>query len=758
MGRRFWLWLVPVAAGATLQTTIERSMAGQTGVVLVAEAGSGRLLAHHRLEAAAKRLVSPGSTVKPFVLMALLESGKAGRLACEPRVRLAGRRLDCTHPALAAPLEPASALAYSCNSYFTRMAARLDPAALAAALRRAGLASRTGLAEAEAVGTVRNAAGLEELQLQALGEAAVEVTPLGLLAAYRQLALRRAKNDAWLAPVFEGLEGATAYGSGQLARPPGLTVAGKTGTSASRDRGWTHAWFAGYAPAAAPEIVVVVFLEQGRGGADAAPVAGAIFQEWAKSRTARRDRREVTVRLHWLTPSPEARVIRLPLEEYVAAVLAGESSGFASEEALKAMAVAARTYAVRHLGRHRAEGFDFCDTTHCQDLRLAALTDRLRAAAEATEGELLWHQGSPALTYYHRHCAGTTEAAHRLWPGSRTPYLIQQSDTFCTGSGRDEWRSRAGSEELRQALRLAGIKTAAGPLTVEVIRRTPSGRAEQLSVGGARVSAAAFHLAVGRALGWDVVRSNLYEVTESAGGLAFRGYGSGHGVGLCQTGAARRGEQGHSYRQILAFYFPGTALGVGAQGFAWTRMGGARVEVWSTRPQQDQSLVALADRLAGEAERRAGFAIGFRPRLRVYPSVAAYRDATGEPGWVAASTSGQTVRLQPLRLLRSRGRLEATLLHEMLHLAVDNRAHPKVPLWFREGMVLHLANPAERPASPVRASAEPTSEAEMRQSYRSAQARVRALVDRHGRDAVMGWLERGLPGFAASEAPDQRRQ
>mgnify|MGYP001582306145 CR=1 FL=1 len=737
-------------------------MAGRAGVVLVAEASSGRLLAHHGLEAAAKRLVSPGSTVKPFVLTALLESGRAGRLACEARVRLAGRRLDCTHPAPAAPLEPASALAYSCNSYFVRMAVRLDPAGLAAALRRAGLASRTGLAEAEAVGTVRNAASLEELQLQALGEAAVEVTPLGLLAAYRQLALRRAKNDARLAPVFEGLEGATAYGSGQLARPPGLTVAGKTGTSASRDRGWTHAWFAGYAPAAAPEIVVVVFLEQGRGGADAAPVAGAIFAEWGESRTARRDRREVTVRLHWLTPSPDAKVVCLPLEEYVAAVLAGESSVFASEEAQKAMAVAARTYAVRHLGRHRAEGFDFCDTTHCQDLRLAALTDRLRAATEATEGELLWYEGSPALTYYHRHCAGTTEAAHRVWPGIRAPYLVQQSDTFCTGSGRDEWHSRAGREELRQALRLAGIKLAAGPLTVEVIRRTPSGRAEELRVSGARVSAAAFHLAVGRALGWDVVRSNLYEVTESSGGPAFRGYGSGHGVGLCQAGAARRGEQGHNYRQILAFYYPGTALGVGARGFAWTRMGGERVEVWSTRPQEDRSLVALADRLTSEAERRAGFAIGFRPRLRVYPSVAAYRDATGEPGWIAASTSGQTVRLQPLRVLRSRGPLEATLLHEMLHLAVDSRAHPNTPPWFREGLVLYLANPAERAASPVRAPdralAQPASEAEMRQAYRSAQARVRALVDRHGRDAAMVWLERGLPGFAASQPPDQRRQ
>src|SRR5207237_5257313 len=117
--------------------------------------------------------------------------------------------------------------------------------------------------------------------------------------------------------------------------------------------------------------------------------------------------------------------LHMPLEEYVAGVLGGESSVFKSEEALKAMAVAARTYAVHHAGRHRAEGFDFCDTTHCQDLRLAARSDRLHTATEATEAELLWYDGAPADAYYSRHCGGPTEAAD-------APHLKQQSDTFCS--------------------------------------------------------------------------------------------------------------------------------------------------------------------------------------------------------------------------------------------------------------------------------------------------------------------------------------
>ena len=88
--------------------------------------------------------------------------------------------------------------------------------------------------------------------------------------------------------------------------------------------------------------------------------------------------------------------LTMPLDEYVTAVLQGESASFKSDEALKAMAVAARTYAVRFGSRHHLEGFDFCDTTHCQDLRLGNESPRARAAAAATERELLWFEGRPA--------------------------------------------------------------------------------------------------------------------------------------------------------------------------------------------------------------------------------------------------------------------------------------------------------------------------------------------------------------------------
>jgi cell division protein FtsI/penicillin-binding protein 2 len=274
-----------------LQAAAERAMAGRTGAAVVLDVESGRILAEHRLDLAARTLARPGSTVKPIVLKALLESGKlgAGRTRlCRRQVRIAGRLLDCSHPADPRPLGAAAALAYSCNSWFSEAALLLDDEEIARAFSRAGLTAATGLAESEVTGSVRAPRSAEERQLLALGEESIEVSPLGLLAAYRRLALARRDSESAcaLAPVFDGLEGSVAYGMGTQAGAAGLEVAGKTGTASSA-AGWTHAWFAGFAPAAAPEVVLMVFLEKGRGGADAAPVAGQVFAAYAAAHAKR---------------------------------------------------------------------------------------------------------------------------------------------------------------------------------------------------------------------------------------------------------------------------------------------------------------------------------------------------------------------------------------------------------------------------------------------------------------------------------------
>jgi penicillin-binding protein 2 len=275
-----------------LQDAAAKSIARQSGTAVVLDVKTGAILAVVRPEVAARRLARPGSALKPFTLLALLESGKLSpseHLVCPLTLRIGGHKLDCSHAQVAEAMDARTALAYSCNNYFAHFAARFEPGELSAALARAGLTSRTGLAVNEATGFARPAGNLEEQQLQALGEEAVEVTPLELVAAYRKLALRRhdAADSPALATVFAGLEDSAMYGMGRLATPAGISAAGKTGTAAADEGAWTHAWFAGYAPADAPEIVLVVFLERGRGGTSAAGVAHDIFAAYAAWKSAK---------------------------------------------------------------------------------------------------------------------------------------------------------------------------------------------------------------------------------------------------------------------------------------------------------------------------------------------------------------------------------------------------------------------------------------------------------------------------------------
>src|SRR5271165_4789949 len=232
----------------------------------------------------------------------------------------------------------------------------------------------------------------------------------------------------------------------------------------------------------------------------------------------------------------------LPMEEYVAGVLAGETANFKSDEALKAMAVAARTFAIHFGSRHALDGFEFCDTTHCQDLRLGGISPHLRKIADDTAGEVLWYDGEPAATYYFANCGGTTEDGRYILGNNeeRAPYLAQHSDKYCVRNGGGEWRSEVSKRELQSALADDGIDVHGNLRAVSVLHRTPSGRVEIVRVSGSNavtVPGVAFRAAVGRHIGWDRLKSNLYDVSVRGDYVVFHGHGLGHGVGLCQIGA-----------------------------------------------------------------------------------------------------------------------------------------------------------------------------------------------------------------------------
>jgi len=450
----------------------------------------------------------------------------------------------------------------------------------------------------------------------------------------------------------------------------------------------------------------------------------------------------------------------MPMEEYVAATLAGETGNFKSDEALKAMAVAARTYAMHFGSRHAVDGFDFCDSTHCQNLRFTGGDSRLRKLADETAGEVLWYDGEPAATYYFANCGGTTEEGRYILGDdeARAPYLTQHSDQYCVRNGGTEWRSEISKPELQRALADDGFNVHGTLRSISIVERTPSGRVEQVRVvgsGGAiSVSGVAFRSAVGRHIGWDRLKSNLYDVSDHGDRLAFHGRGLGHGVGMCQIGAEVMGEEGHSYREILSFYYPGTRLGVAAQGLAWQQLANDDVDLLTLHPDRDRSLLPLATRYVHAAEESTGLVYRARPRLKVYATVAEFRNSTGEPGWIAASTRGRTIQLQPTDVLRQAGDLERTLHHELLHMLIESYARPGTPLWLREGLVLYLTAPDQ--ATKGNATAidvvaleeslrSPQSEQQLREAYAQARARVAQLIQTHGTATLIGWVQNGLP-------------
>jgi stage II sporulation protein D len=314
-------------------------------------------------------------------------------------------------------------------------------------------------------------------------------------------------------------------------------------------------------------------------------------------------------------------------------------------------------------------------------------------------------------------------------------------DEACQRVNSRAWHAEIALPDLARALGLHGIRA------LGVAARTHSGRVATLRTDTGVLDAERVHLAVGRTLGWSYLKSRLYEVHVEAGKAVFDGRGSGHGVGLCQDGAEARGLAGQTAEQILAFYFLGARAGATASGFAWKELRGERVILSSEAPQG--AWLSASVRALSAAERLTGFAARPGIRVMVYPTLDAYRDATGEPGFVAGSTRGETIRLQPAGSLRARGILDSTLLHEMLHALIAQHARAPLPRWFGEGLVLALTGEATGQVGwtpqTARLLEAPRNQQELGAAYAACAARVSKLMGERGHATVLGWVETGLP-------------
>ncbi len=217
-------------------------------------------------------------------------------------------------------------------------------------------------------------------------------------------------------------------------------------------------------------------------------------------------------------------VVTMDRETAVASIVAAESTVDTPFEALKAQAVATRSYLVASRGRHY--DFDFCDTTHCQFLREPPETGTMVAqAVEATRDMVLAYESKPFAAMYTRSCAGRTRTPTELGlPAAVYPYYPVECK-YCR-EHPVRWSSRIPAEDA------ARLRSSNEP---------------------ARLRAA-------RNLGWNTIPSNSFIVKKKDGENRAEGTGQGHGIGLCQAGAKAMAAEGDDFRQILLHYYPNTAI------------------------------------------------------------------------------------------------------------------------------------------------------------------------------------------------------
>ena len=657
-----------------------------------------------RLQAPAQ----PGSLVKMATLVAAVEAGIATgstRVRCDGEARVEGEVVRCSHPRLRHPLRPAEALALSCNVWFATIGARVPRPRLDARLVSLGLPA-----------TPRRAA----MPLSATGLRATPSPPLAWIEALRRLIGPDTNADARTLLV-EGLRGAALFGSAAAFSERGLDAMAKTGTAEGTGGGTVGAVVAAW-PAAAPTRGIVL-VGAGVGGRDAADLAAEIA----------RDRKAVAAhaspapaRPSLRPPSPDAppaasikvgtpragavEIREYELDDYVGRVLAGEAAARSPAEALDALAVTVRTFALANRGRHARDGYDLCTLTHCQVLRDPY--DAVRGAVARTRGQVLaGNDGRPAEVFYTASCGGRTERPSAVWTRAvDPPHLPSRVDRACDGEPR--WAAEIPVQDLDRTLAAAGYR---GRLqALEVAARSGSGRAAVVTLEGlvpATISGQDFRMIVGRTLGWHLLKSTAFDVRRTGAGYRFDGRGFGHGVGLCVLGSVARARDGDDARTILGQYFPGlqvTQLDLPRREPAPPAVRStAAAPVPAAAPSTQLTLSLPA---ASEPERTAisafilesisalaratAMAAPAALHVVVHPSAAGFARETAEPWWSAARTRGSRIDLLPLPVLRERGTLETTIRHELVHV-VTGPALEAAPRWVKEGAAMHFAG--ERP-------------------------------------------------------------
>ena len=844
-----------VALDAALQDAATAALANREGTIIVMDAQTGRIRAIVNPQLAYAQALMPGSAIKPFTALAAMRAeliDPNSRTVCPGRFTGLNFSLACVHADHLPPFSPAQAIAYSCNYYFATVGQRLGRDQLVATLREFDFGQPTGISQEELNGVVRpceigsNArvrtaesnVGADQSDCRersAVGESDhIQVTPIQLLTAYAALVNgghlfqpQVAPSDQFsvverssitIAPkhravIVEGMRGALRYGTARAAKLDSLpmTVIGKTGTAMPATGFRNNGWFVGFAnptqsggdsDPASVDLAVLVLLSRAH-GADAAELARPIFQAYANH--ANGGGNEASTSASQMRPSDGPSTIKvhlvrenvtqtLSLEDYVRGVMRAEGTVESEPEALKALAVAIRSYAIKNNGRHAKDGYDFCSTTHCQRFvsqdSNATLESRISKAVRDTEDQVLVdEEGKPIDAYFGASCGGETANIQDLWGVTPVSYLQGVHDEYCDAGPHAMWTDTISHTDLLRALQ-SDSRTDVGNRLDQVMisQRDETGRAEFITLEGEHrktVRGWDFKIIVGRSLGWNLLKSSRFAVARSGSNYIFRGSGFGHGLGLCQEGAHVMAMRGASYQKILEKYFPGTAMqrymkklanagrsetkadilpeGSGSSDlnvpirnihFALVTISSEHFRLTypaDTDRRTINQILSTLESTRDDYQRRASSistTINI-PRLevRLNESTGDFTSRTGQPPWAAAATKANRIELQPVTILKQRGVLFTTMRHELAHIVIDAVGGSRAPRWLQEGFALYLAGESRsisRYLAQRRLTEDqleerllhPRTQAEMRSLYAEAYFMVSERIRRNGEGSV----------------------
>ena len=299
----------------------------------------------------------------------------------------------------------------------------------------------------------------------------------------------------------------------------------------------------------------------------------------------------------------------LPIEQYLASVISSEMKATAGLELLKAHAVISRSWLLAQMKRREENGnrsdgffsfvkkddelirwydredhtiFDVCADDHCQRyqgvtrLREEGKQKKYATALEAvrqTRGQILSYDGDICDARFSKCCGGRTEEFQYCWEDTPKPYLVSVEDPFCHTDDKAvlsqvlndydqetndfyEWTVAYTTDELSQLVN-EKLKEDFGQITDLIpLERGKSGRIWKLKIVGTKKTfTIGKELEIRRALSKTHLYSSAFDVEKTSEGFVLHGHGWGHGVGLCQIGAAVMGQQGYSYDQILLHYY-----------------------------------------------------------------------------------------------------------------------------------------------------------------------------------------------------------